>query len=92
MKNNTSSKKILKKLFSDGYCIVKNVLTDHECDKIVKNLEKLKHKTSNNKYFIDERSDNGQVTIRDLPLRDPNFLNIRKCLFVIINCIDRDFI
>jgi len=91
MKNNTSSKKILKKLFSDGYCIVKNVLTDHECDKIVKNLEKLKHKTSNNKYFIDERSNNGQVTIRDLPLRDPKIYLKLIDKTVIINILKNIF-
>ncbi len=65
------TKKIVKNLFEDGYCVIKNILPKKECDYIIQNLEKLKNKTFSNRYFIDERSDSGQVTIRDLPLRDP---------------------
>lgn len=99
-KNRFLIKKITKKIFKDGYYILENFITDKECDIITNNLEKLKKKISLNKKFVDENSKNGQVIIRDLPLRDPktylklidkdlimNVLdNIFKQAFILDNC------
>jgi ectoine hydroxylase-related dioxygenase (phytanoyl-CoA dioxygenase family) len=75
--NNIKTKKIISDLFKNGYCVINNVLTIKECEKIIKNLKKLKKKVSNNKNFFDEASKKGQLIIRDLPLRDPkNYLKL----------------
>ena len=45
--------------------------------KKIRSLEKLNQSLSKNKRFVDENSRNGQLIIRDLPLRDPkNFLKL----------------
>ena len=65
--------KITKKLFKNGYCVIKNILDINECNSIIQNLEKLKEETSKNKSFKDEASKKGQLIIRDLPLRAPKY-------------------
>lgn len=76
-KKNYKIKKIIKELFKNGYYVINDVLDLNKCDLIIRNLEKLKKKTSKNKDFFDEATKKGQLIIRDLPLRDPkNFLNL----------------
>ena len=76
-KKNYKIKKIIKELFKNGYYVIYDVLDLNKCDLIIRNLEKLKKKTSKNKDFFDEATKKGQLIIRDLPLRDPkNFLNL----------------
>ena len=74
-KKKVLSNYIIKKLFKDGYCIVNNFISKSESEKKIRSLEKLNQSLSKNKRFVDENSRNGQLIIRDLPLRDPkNFL------------------
>ncbi len=76
-KNKLLIKKIVRKLHKDGYCIVSDFLKEKECDQTIKSLEKLNKNLLKNKRFIDENSKNGQLIIRDLPLRDPkNYLKL----------------
>ena len=68
---------IIKEIYSNGYCVVENAISQKKCDKIVSYLEALQKKTSKNKNFRDEVSKYGQVIIRDLVLREPDkFLNL----------------
>lgn len=82
-KTNIKNKKIINNLFKYGYCIVDNVIDAKKCNLIIKNLERLTNKTFKNKYFFNELSQQGQIVIRDLPLRDPkNFLSLIDNKFV----------
>lgn len=72
-----NSSRIINKLFSDGYCVVNNFITKKKCDYLIQNLEKINRNLMENKKFVDENSKNGQVIIRDLPLRNPKiFLDL----------------
>ena len=72
MKNNRLIvKKIVKELFKNGFCVIENIISPQDCNRKIKNLENLKKRIFKNKNFIDENSHNGQLVIRDLPLRDP---------------------
>ncbi|NMN67102.1 Protein involved in biosynthesis of mitomycin antibiotics/polyketide fumonisin [Candidatus Pelagibacter ubique] len=96
----TLVKNIVKKLHRDGFCIVNNFIKEKECESLIHKLEKLNNSLSKNKKFVDENSKNGQLIIRDLPLRDPktylklldkklilNVLkNIFKETFILDNC------
>jgi len=96
----TLVKKIVKKLHRDGFCIVNNFIKEKECESLINKLEKLNNSLPKNKKFVDENSKNGQLIIRDLPLRDPktylklldkklilNVLkNIFKETFILDNC------
>ena len=74
---NKNISKVVNKISSDGYCIVKNVITKNKCDQLIKSIEKTSLKTKKNNFFSSELSQYGQIVIRDLVLRDPNrFLNI----------------
>lgn len=100
IKNKFKVKQIVKNLFSDGFCIIENYVTKKKCDDLVKNIENLNNSLSKNKNFKDENSRNGQIIIRDLPLRKPEkFLelidkklvtdvldNIFKDTFILDNC------
>ncbi len=91
--NNIKTKKIISDLFKNGYCVINNVLNIKECNEIIKNLEKLKTKTYNNKNFFDEASKRGQLIIRDLPLRDPkNYLKLidNKLIIKILDAIFKE--
>ena len=80
---NKKISKVVNKISSDGYCIVKDVLTKKKSDQLIKSLEKTFFKTKKNKFFSSELSENGQIVIRDLVLRDPKgFLNIIDNKFV----------
>ena len=92
-KTNLEIKKIIKNLFADGYYIVNNVLSIKECDITIQHLDKLKKKIKNNKNFYDEGSKNGQLIIRDLPLRDPkNFLKLidKELIIKVLNGIFKE--
>jgi len=66
-----------KKLYEDGYCVVENFLSKLYCDQLIKNIEKIYSKKIKNKFDIEEGSNEGQIAIRDLVLRDPKtFLKI----------------
>ena len=68
---------IIKEIYSNGYCIIENAISQKKCDKMISSLEELQEKTSKNKNFKDEVSKYGQVIIRDLVLREPDkFLNL----------------
>ena len=72
-----NNQKNLKKLFKEGFCIIEKVLSKNECNHLISNLKRLSNKIKQNKNFIDEKSDKGQIIIRDLPLRNPKiFLNL----------------
>jgi len=80
---NKSISKVVKKISSDGYCVVNNVISQKQSNKLIKSLEKTYFKTKKNKFFLDELSQYGQIIIRDLVLRDPeSFLNIIDNRFV----------
>ena len=73
MIKNSSS---ISSLAKNGYMIVNQYLSIKECDKLKIKLKKLKNKLNNNKYFINNSSI-GQLTIRDLVLRDTKtFINL----------------
>jgi ectoine hydroxylase-related dioxygenase (phytanoyl-CoA dioxygenase family) len=73
----------LKKLFSQGYCVVDNVLEDVECKKFITHLKNINQNLSKNKFYVDERSNKGQVIIRDLIFRKPDiFLKVIDNIFV----------
>ena len=77
MKNKKSilTKKILKELNCNGYCVINNFLDVKSCINFKNKLEKLSLKLTKNKKFEDERSNKGQVIVRDIVLRSPdNFL------------------
>lgn len=94
------TKKITKDLCKNGYSIVNDFIKKNQCDTIIESLEKLKKSLSKNKKFVDENSKNGQLIIRDLPLRDPKIYlklidknlimnvlkNIFKEPFILDNC------
>ena len=82
--------KIVKNIYKDGYYVVKNVLTDKKCNKMVKSLENLKKKVFKNKHYKDECSKLGQIVIRDLVLREPEvFLSLidKKLIINVLNKI-----
>ncbi len=69
--------KVHKKLFKDGYCIIKKVFKDQHCENLIKKIENLYLKKKRKKNDIDEGSKLGQEIIRDLVLRDPkSFLHL----------------
>ena len=75
--------KAINKTSLDGYSIVNNVISKKKSDQLIKSLESIYSKTKKNKFFSNELSQNGQIIIRDLVLRDPkNFLNIIDYKFV----------
>ena len=95
-------KKIINNLTKDGYCIIDNVVDNKKCNTTIKSIEKNLKKILKNKRHADQvRSKSGQVTIRDLVLRDPNFFlylidkspvmqileNIFKETFILDNCM-----
>jgi len=74
-KKSILTKKILKELNCNGYCIINNFLDVKSCINFKNKLEKLSLKLKKNKKFEDERSKKGQVIVRDIVLRSPdNFL------------------
>ena len=93
-KNKTfSTQKIFKKLNSDGFCIVKNFLDKKSCINFRNKLENLSLKLKKNNKFEDERSDKGQVIIRDIVLRSPdNFLPLsdKKLVLDVLDNLFRD--
>ena len=85
--------KVTNKISTDGYCIVKNVLTKKKSNQLIKSLEKIFLKTKKNNFFLNESSQYGQIVIRDLVLRDPKgFLNIidNKFVMKILECVFKD--
>ena len=86
------TKKILRKIKNDGYCVIGNIFSNKECLNYKESLIKIQNKLKKNKYFKGEADDKGQVVIRDLVLRDPStFLStinkkiINKTLYKIFN-------
>tara|TARA_B110000037_G_C17077730_1_gene488597 strand:- start:163 stop:1005 length:843 start_codon:yes stop_codon:yes gene_type:complete len=80
---NKNISKAVNEISSEGYCVVKNVITKKKSDQLIKSLEKTFIKTQKNNFFSSELSEYGQVVIRDLVLRDPKaFLNIIDNKFV----------
>lgn len=78
------TKKILKKIFKDGYCVHENVLNDMQCYNYIKSIKKIQDRIKKNQNFKDERSSQGQEIIRDLILREPNtFLDLIDNIFII---------
>ena len=77
-------KKIIKKIFKNGYYIHNNVLNEIECYNYIKGIKKIQDGIKKNPNFKHERIDQGQEIIRDLILRKPNiFLDILDNVFVI---------
>lgn len=72
-----TTKKILKKIFKDGYCHHENVLSKKECKKYIEGIINLKNKIKKDINFESKVLNQGQEVIRDIVLRDPDvFLNI----------------
>lgn len=98
MNKNLSLKtnKIINKLCSDGYCVVNNFISKKHSNFLIHNLEKMNSELMKKKKFIDENSKNGQIIIRDLPLRDPkvylNLINKNLILKVISKIFNEPFI
>lgn len=77
-------KKIIKKIFKNGYYIHNKVLNEIECCNYIKGIKKIQNRIKKNPNFKHERIDQGQEIIRDLILRNPNiFLDIIDNVFVI---------
>ena len=69
--------KIVKKIFKDGYCLHENVLSEIECYNYLNGIKKIQSRIKKNVNLKKKNSNQGQETIRDLVLREPNFfLNI----------------
>jgi ectoine hydroxylase-related dioxygenase (phytanoyl-CoA dioxygenase family) len=72
-----TTKKILKKIFNEGYCVHENVLSKKECFNYIEGIKNIKNKIEKNINFKSEKLNQGQEIIRDIVLRDPDiFLNI----------------
>ena len=79
MKKNNSilSKKIINQLNTNGYCIVNGFIGDKKCYRLKNIIQMLLLKLQNNKKYQDERSNQGQIIVRDIVLRSPeNFLSL----------------
>ena len=89
-------KKVLSSLNKNGYCVVENVLKKKICENAIRKLIKLEKKINKNKYFIKERTKNGQKIIRDLVLRDPksflSFVDNKFALKVLSKILKDTFI
>ena len=74
-----NSKHIVKKIYKEGFVIIKDFLNPKFCDKIFNYIEKIHQKKNQKKNNFDEGSKYGQIIIRDLVLREPKtflkFLN-----------------
>ena len=71
------TRKIIKKIFKDGYCLHENVLSTIECNNYINGIKKIENRIKKNADCIKKKSNQGQEVIRDLVLREPDlFLNI----------------
>ena len=74
---------ILKKINKEGFCIIQNFLKPEHCNKIIREIERLKKRKDKLKNNFDEGSKFGQVIIRDLVLRNPGvFLKLLDFKFI----------
>ena len=92
-KNSIATKKIISNIKKDGYFVLNNFLKINKCNLIKKKLKILSQNLKKNKKHIDERSDSGQVIVRDVVLRNPdNFLPLidKKLIMQVLENLFRD--
>ena len=85
---NFYSSNVVSELFKNGYCIVENYLSSIECEKIIKEIEKINNGKINKNLTYKESLKRGQITIRDLVLIKPKpFLNLidRKLILKVLS-------
>jgi len=84
-------KKIINKIFKDGYCIVDNVLKEKECSKYIKGIKIIQERAKKDPNFENKSFNNGQEIYRNIILQEPDFfLNIINKI-IIMNVLKRIF-